>query len=109
MAKEEDGVEVEEEEEEEEEAEEDEDTQDEEVEAQRWETTSRKRGGDTTTTRKTTRHLDTPTSPFGGSADHNDDGQRRGWRPTTQSHPIEQSQTALLCFLFFFFNYIPCT
>lgn len=81
--------------EEEEEVKEHEDVQDKEVEAQRRETMSRKRGGDTTMTREMMQHLDTPTLLLGGSTNHNDDDQQRGWRPTTQSRAI------WLCSVFF--------
>jgi hypothetical protein len=45
------------------------------------------------------RHDDdnTPITPLGGNADHNDNSQRRDWRPhDEQSQAIEQSQLALL-------------
>ena len=45
---------------------------------------------------------DTPTTPLGGNAKHNDDDQQRGWAPhDEQRHTIEQSQLALLFSLLF--------
>jgi len=59
----------------------------------------------TTMRGKTTGHPDTPTTPLGGNADHNNNDQWRGWRPhDEQRHPIEQSQLALLFSLLFKLN-----